>query len=77
MEEPVGNGGVLLEGLAPAGAGVGVIGANEAHELWPLEVGRTVGEEDGWQTERVHHGDEPTSLLEPVLPRPSQTGGIV
>ena len=30
MEEPVGNGGVLLQGLAAAGAGVGVIWTDEA-----------------------------------------------
>ena len=29
----------------------------------------TVTEEDCWQTKRIHHGNEPTSLLEPVLPK--------
>ena len=42
MEEPVGNCWVLLQGLAAAGAGVRVIGTDEACKLWPLEVGRTV-----------------------------------
>ena len=42
-------------GLAAAGAGVRVIGADEACKLWPLEVGCTVCEEDGGQTNCVYH----------------------
>ena len=32
------------------------IRTNEVCQLWPLEVNCTVGEEDGGQTKRVHHG---------------------
>ena len=77
MEEPVRDGGVLLQGLAAAGAGVGVIWADEACKLWPLEVSSAVGKKDGWQTECVHHSNEATMLLEPVLPCSTQTGSVV
>ena len=68
MEEPVGNRWVLLQGLAAVGAGVRVIGADEACKLWPLEVGCTVCEEDSGQTNCVYHGNEVAALLESVLP---------
>ena len=77
MEEPVGNHWVLLQGLAAAEAGVRVIGADEACKLWPLEVGRTVCEEDGGQTNCVYHANEAATLLEPVLPGSTQRGSIV
>ena len=76
-EEPVGNRWVLLQGLAAAGAGVRVIRADEECKLWPLEVGRTVCEEDGGQTNCVYHGNEAAALLEPVLPGSTQRGSIV
>ena len=77
MEEPVGSRWVLLQGLAAAGAGVRVIGVDEACKLWPLEVGRTVCEEDGGKTNCVYHGNEAAALLEPVLPGSTQRGSIV
>ena len=42
MEEPVSDGWVLHQCSVPAGAGVGVIGADQACKLWPLEVSCTV-----------------------------------
>ena len=43
----------------------------------PLAVRCTVGEEDGGQSQGVHHGHKPAPLLEPVLPRAAQAAGIV
>ena len=77
MEEPVSNRSVLLQCLAVAGAEVRFIGADEACKLWPLEVGRTVCEEDGGQTNCVYHGNEAAVLLKPVLPGSTQRGSIV
>ena len=68
IDDAVGNRWVLLQGLTAAGAGVRVIGADEACKLWPLEVGCTVCEEDGGQTNCVYHGNEVAALLESVLP---------
>ena len=69
VEEPVSKGRVLLEGLAAAGAGIGIVRTDESCELWPLEVSCAVGEKHCGQTECIHHGNEPAPLLEPVLPR--------
>ena len=77
MEEPVSNRWVLLQGLAAAGVRVRVFGEEEECKLWPLEVGRTVCEEDGGQSNCVYHGNETAALLEPVLPGSMQRCSIV
>ena len=59
------------------GTGVKVIRADKSCQLWPLEICCTVGEEDGGQTQCVHHGEEVTPLKLPVLLGATQTGGIV
>ena len=77
MEEPVSNGGVVLEGLDAAGAGVGVVRADEACKLWPLEICCAVSKEDGRQTKCVDHGNEAAALPEPVVSCSTQTGSVV
>lgn len=77
MEEPVGNGRVLLEGLHAAGAGDRVIRADEACKLLPLEISCTVSKEDGRQTKCVDHSNEVATLLEPILPCSTQTESIL
>ena len=77
MEEPVSNGGVVLEGLDAAGAGVGVVRADEACKLWPLEICCAVSKEDGRQTKCVDHSNEAAALPEPVVSCSTQTGSVV
>ena len=45
-----------------------MFGADEACQLWPLQVSCTLGEEDGGKAQRVDHGDESVALFEPVQP---------
>ena len=54
-----------------------MFGADEACQLWPLQVSCTVGEEDGGKAKRVDYGDESVALFEPVLPGAAETGGVV
>ena len=71
VEEPVSDGRVLLDSFVSSRTGVRILRTDEACQFRPLEVCSTVSEEHCGQTERVHHGNEATSLLEPVVPRSS------
>ena len=77
IEEPVCKGWVLNDCLGMGSSGVKVIRADKLCQLWPLEMCCTVGEEEGWQTQCVHHGEEVTPLMLPVLLGAMQIGGIV
>ena len=71
IEEPVSDGGVLLDCLVASRVGVGIFRTDEACQFRPLKICCAVSEEHCGQTERVHHGNEASSLLEPVVPRSS------
>ena len=77
VEEPVSDGRVLYDCCGAGRTGGGVMKADEAGQLRPLEVGSTVSEEHSGQTKGVHHGYEPTALSEPVLPCATQTGCVM
>ena len=77
VKKPVSDGRVLYDCCGAGRTGGGVMRADEAGQLWPLEVGCTVGKEHSRQTKGVHHGYETTALSEPELPCATQTGGIV
>ena len=57
VEEPVSDGGVLLDCFVTRRAGVRILRTDEACQFWPLEVCCTVSEEYCGQTECVHHGN--------------------
>ena len=67
VEEPVSKSWVLNDCLGSGSPGVRVVRTDEASQFWPLEVCSTVCEEDGGQTQCVHHGEQTTPLTLPVL----------
>ena len=58
-------------------AGVNIVRTDEACKFKPLEVCCNVSEEDCGQTKHIHHGNEPTSVLEPVLPGSLQSDSVM
>ena len=77
VEEPICNGRILVDCCRATGTTFWVVSTNETSQFRPLVIGSTVREEDSGHSQHVHHCDETTSLLEPVLLSSAKAAGIM
>ena len=77
VEEPICNGRFPVDCCRATGTTFWVVSTNEMSQFRPLVIGSTVREEDSGHSQHVHHCDETTSLLEPVLLSSAKGAGIM
>ena len=77
IKEPICNGRILVDCCRATGTTFWVVSTNETSQFRPLVIGSTVREEDSGHSQHVHHCNETTSLLEPVLLSSAKAAGIM